>query len=558
MLWRAGVCGALGWDGGVIGFVDGVSVRTSALTTDHAVRLGGRAAARLRTSPWLVTAALGSVVVLIGRLGPDWPAQEFRGGLAHRVGLQAWDGQWYGGHALPGYSVLFPLIASLIGAGLTGLGSAIASAWLAPRLLPDARGRTAYGLVAAVWLLGNLLMGEVPFLLGLPFALGALLCVRHHQPVAAAILAAACSLSSPLTGLFLLLAAAAWWPDVGWRRSAPLAGAGCGLIVASLLGVSGGRFPFAWPGLLGIGIFTLLCWVCAPAALRPVRRFALIYAAAALVLFVVPNPVGGDFTRLGQLAALPLAAYVLVRHRRRVTALLIGLIAALAWQAIPVASAIARGANDPSSSPEYYAGLLSFLATRDPAAGRLEVPFTREHWEAAFVAPHFPLARGWERQLDLQYDQVLYHPLTAGAYRSWLDASAVDFVALPDVPLDYGAKAEAAVLARPPDYLQPVWHDAHWTVWRVIDARPLVTGAALTRLTTSSVELRFAAPGSAEVKVRASRLWHLDDSDACLGPTPDGWLQVRARSAGLVTIDASLTLAGVMGTAARCGTRNGA
>ena len=52
--------------------------------------------------PWLLALAAATLVVLIARLGPDWPAQEFRASLARDARLTAWNDQWYGGHALPG------------------------------------------------------------------------------------------------------------------------------------------------------------------------------------------------------------------------------------------------------------------------------------------------------------------------------------------------------------------------------------------------------------------------------------------------------------------------
>ena len=75
-------------------------------------------------------------VVLFARWGPDWPAQEYRAGLAVHNGLLAWTDQWYGGQALPGYSVLYPVFAGLLGAAGTGLLATTAAAWTADRLVP--------------------------------------------------------------------------------------------------------------------------------------------------------------------------------------------------------------------------------------------------------------------------------------------------------------------------------------------------------------------------------------------------------------------------------------
>ena len=39
---------------------------------------------------------------------------------------------------------------------------------------------------------------------------------------------------------------------------------------------------------------------------------------------------------------------------------------------------------------------------------RIEVPPTANHWESAYLAPKFELARGWLRQLDTTRDDIFY------------------------------------------------------------------------------------------------------------------------------------------------------
>ena len=76
------------------------------------------------------------------------------------------------------------------------------------------------------------------------------------------------------------------------------------------------------------------------------------------------------------------------------------------------------------------------------------MPLTRNHWEAAYVAPHIPLARGWHRQLDREANGLFYgdEPLNAATYLAWLHALAVRWVALPNASLDVSAQHEAAIL----------------------------------------------------------------------------------------------------------------
>src|SRR5262245_66542625 len=79
---------------------------------------------------------------------------------------------------------------------------------------------------------------------------------------------------------------------------------------------------------------------------------------------------------------------------------------------------------------------------------RVEVPLTRNHWEAADLAKVVPLARGWERQLDQKSNPIFYSKtkLTSTAYHGWLRENAVRWVALPNATLDYSAPQETQPL----------------------------------------------------------------------------------------------------------------
>ncbi len=507
----------------------------------------------------VVALVLGVVVVLAARWGPDWPAQEFRAWAASHEGLGVWTNRWYGGQALPSYSVLYPVVANVLGAGLTGLLSSVGAAWACAAFAPAARWRARlFYLSVGFGLTENLLIGQVPFLLGVAFGAVAVRALLRGGPVVViAGFAALAGLSSPLAGVFLLVVAPAGAMAVGRRRAAGLLAALVGPGVSVVVGGSGGSFPFEWLGLLGVVIF---CSVLAVAARtnRPLQCFALCYLLASVAAFVIPDPVGGNMARLGKLIALPLACHLFValRGSRRVAALA-ATVLAFSWAGVPFASSIARGATDPSRNEAYYTGLVGFLKTQNPNAGRVEVPFTREHWESFFVARSFPIARGWERQTDLRYNAVLYAGLTAATYRRWLDDNAVSLVAVPDVPIDYGGQAEEAVIDQAPAYLRPIWHDSNWTVLRVTDPNPLVTGAAtLVQLGTSSIVVHFDRPGTATVRVRESNLWQVRGRYGCVDSTPRGWLTIHTDRPGTVTVDASIA-GGLIGPTQACASAPG-
>ena len=497
---------------------------------------------------WSVGASVlvGTLVVTLARWGPDWPAQEFRSAMARAFGLLAWDDQWYGGHALLGYSVLYPLIAALLGASITGVLAVAVASYAAVRLLPAQLSRAAdigFAAVVAISLGANLLIGQIPFLLATALGLSALVALTRGRRWLTIALSCACGLASPLGGAFLLMLIPAVAASTGWRRALYLGGAAVSLPVAALLGGAEGPFPCPWTSFVGVLAFAAVLLLSTTRDDRVLRRFAFVYVLAAVAAFLVPNPIGGNITRIGKLVALPLVLYLFVLRPRRWRALRLipTFVGAALWFIVPAASAALHGADDPSRKQGYYNGLLGYLATQDPTQGRLEIPFTREHWESTFVAPKYPIARGWERQTDLQYNSVLYGQLTAKSYRDWLDSQAIDLVAMPSVPLDDGGKAEAVLLRSPPSYLQRVWSDPQWTVWRVRDAVPLSSGAGeLTYLGVSQLKTHFDHPGSLTVRVRWSLLWHVTGGSGCVRPTSDNWLQVRSASAGDVTVAAGL------------------
>ena len=50
------------------------------------------------------------------------------------------------------------------------------------------------------------------------------------------------------------------------------------------------------------------------------------------------------------------------------------------------------------------------LAADRDLVGRIEIPLTEHHFEAAYVARAVPLARGWERQLEIAANPLFYEP----------------------------------------------------------------------------------------------------------------------------------------------------
>ena len=140
---------------------------------------------------------------------PDLAAQVYRAGLFEHLGFPIWDEHWYAGHALPGYSLLFPPLASLLGLRVLATLSVLASAALFERLVlgvygPAARWGAVWFAVAAV---GDIWLGRLTFALGVTFAVAAVLALVRGHPRWAASAAFCARPRRPVAGVLLGLAA---------------------------------------------------------------------------------------------------------------------------------------------------------------------------------------------------------------------------------------------------------------------------------------------------------------------------------------------------------------
>jgi hypothetical protein len=491
-----------------------------------------------------IASGLALAAVLFGWRGSDLPAQVFRSELVRDDGFVVWNSQWFGGHPVLTYSVLSPILGALTGPIALGAISGILSAVLFERILRFAYGHTAW--IGAFWFamgtVTNLIVGRVTFALGVMFGLVAVYALQRRHPVATVVAALLCTLASPLAGVFLVVVAAAWVCADRERRPAAIgmfAGALLPLAALAVLFPGPGREPYEYYHLIW-DLCLCLCLVYASRWAPALRWGALFYAAALAAAFVVPSAVGGNMSRLGMYVGGPLLACALLPRRRL---LLVALaIPLLVWQWYPTIDGIAYAHGDPSTKRAYYRPLVDFLSRQTGPIGRVEIPSTFRHWEAAYAAPHVPLARGWERQLDIAYAPIFYgEPLTPETFHDWLTANGVRFVALPDAQLDDSSLGERDLLERGLPYLEPVWHDAHWRVWRVAGFAGLASGGA-ELLSLSSDGFTLDVPpnaGDIVVRVRPTRLWSVP-GPACASATDDDWTVLRGLPAGVVEVSQSL------------------
>jgi hypothetical protein len=512
-----------------------------------------RRAALHPLAPALATAVAAAVYLLWTPATADMAAHTYRAWLFASEGLTVWNAQWYGGHHVLGYSLLFAPLTVWPGPGWVGAAAAVTAvvlfAPLARRAAPD---RPA-AAVGATWLfaagvLANLAIGRMPFTLGIALAVAAWAAAERERRGWQA-LAAACAmasvLASPVAGAFLLLAAVAraaggrpqWW-RAGLLGLPVLAGGGA---LAALFPEGGDdRFVASafWP-MLAIS-------AVAVALLAPRRRMwltaGLLTLAMLAAAFFVPTPFGQNALRLPVLLG---PAALLLAPRAGVPALgraaVIAVLLYLAW--LPAVRAVGEAHGDPSTRAAFWDAPRAFLDRAAQPGERVEVAFTRNHWEVAYLADMVPLARGWERQLDKKANPIFYdgRPLTPARYHRWLRSNAVRWVALPDAPLDFSGRTEAALLRRGAPFLRLAHESPGWRIFEVLGAEPPASGGArITAAGPNGFDVEAAAP--TVVRQRFTPYWRADG--ACVTRAADGWTQVAPTRKGAVRVRARFHLGG--------------
>lgn len=449
----------------------------------------------------------------------DLAAHAYRAWLFEAEGFAVWNLQWYGGHHVPGYSLAFPPLAALLGVreavALAGLASAAA-------LVALVRDRPLAAWLLSAGAMANLAAGRGPFALGVAFAALALLW-RDRIPLAV-LLGLLTAAASPVAALFLCLA--------GVVLRAPALVAPPALLVLGLAAL----FPEGGAERFVATAFWPLLALTLAAAWRLAGRWreaALLYALLLCAAFVIDTPLGQNAARLGVLAG---PAVLALAGRGRVAVVIAAGLLYLA--ALPAVRAVAESHGDPATQASFHAPLLRFLDAAAAPGDRVEIVFTRGHWEAAHVAPRWPLARGWERQLDLKHNGLFYgrEPFD---YEAWLRREGIRWVALPDAPLDFSAREEAALLRRGAPFLRPAFRGGGWRAWELRDAPAPVDGPArVVAVAPQRIELEVARPGRLRLFYRGTRYWQVTQGDARIR---DGErLELDARAPGRVVLQTRL------------------
>jgi len=544
-------------------------------------------AARVAGPPALALAACLACWAA-GWRGTDWAAQIYRSNQVATGGLVLWGPGWYGGTFPLSYSLLFPLAGAYLGlwpvAALSAAGAAFCFDRLVskPARLPQPqlsatsraplprlrRAAVVVGEPLGSWYFALLTfvpvaIGQLPTLAGEALALGSVLALssqtrrRRAWHAGGLVLGLLAALTTPVAGSFLAMALVAW--GIAEPRRRALTGAGVLVLAASaalpLAFESPGWFPFSFAEAAPVVLIAVLLASPLLEAPGPVRATGALYALVTVGLWAVRTPMGDNDARLAAYIGVPLVICYLPRPLARAGNRLAALVLAAAvtaslaaWDWSPALEAFGGASDGASSVASYYVPLareVELLSGGRPV--KVEVPPLAHHWESAYLAPQVPLARGWERQLDIAYAPIFYRPnaLRAGTYRQWLLANGVSYVALANAPLDYAAVKEAALLrSGRAEGLVEVWHDKDWELWKVMSSYGLASPPArVTYLGPDKVVVRFSQPGESTLKLRWSRYWSLPSStarQACLRQAPGGWTELALRRAGSLALSVSL------------------
>ncbi|NGO07061.1 MFS transporter [Streptomyces sp. HC44] len=464
--------------------------------------------------------------------GGDLAAQDAWAEFVGRHPDSAYNLAWYGGMHPVSYSFVSPYLMSVLGVRTTMMIAGTASAGLLTLILMRSRAvrDVKWPALAGVFaLVCNAVSGRVTFGLGMVFALGATAVVfcwpyrwRHKRwakALCAAPLAAIATAASPVAGLFVGLVAVALFLQK--RRPGAYA---LGLAPAAVVGVSAWLFPFSGTQPMMFGsvilpfLYSAFIYFLVPRQWKTVRITAAVYGLSVLLVWLISSQIGSNITRLAMLfagvvllAALPFT----VPRSRRWYALVVASVGFVAWIGFKAVDDTVNAMPAASWARE-LAPLVNQLQVVDAEKGRVEVVPARSHREASALAPYVNLARGWNRQADMERNPLFYDDtLNSANYHEWLKRWAVHYVVLPkDKPDGDGGERERELVQRGQPYLKQIWGDANWQLFSVTDPTPLADPpATVERAGQDELTIKVTQAGRVLIRIPYSPWLGLVDAE---------------------------------------------
>ncbi|MEU3979448.1 MFS transporter [Streptomyces sp. NPDC026672] len=511
----------------------------------------------LLAHPALFAAGLAGVLHVIwffafANSGGDIAAQDAWAEFVGRHPDSAYNLAWYGGMHPVSYSVVSPYLMSVLGVRTTMMIAGTVSAGLLTMVLVRSRSvrYPVWASLAGVYaLICNALSGRVTFGLGTVFALGAVAAVfcwphrwrfkRWAKALVAAPLAALATMASPVAGLFVGLVAVALF----LQRRRPGAWA-LGLAPAAVVAASAWLFPFSGTQPMGFGsavlplLYGLFCVFLVPRDWTTVRLTAGIYSLAVVLVWLVSSQIGSNISRLPMLFAGVVLAAALpftVPRSRKWYALVLVSVGFAGW--IGFKSVDDTVHTTPAASwARELAPLVNQLQQVGAEKGRVEVVPSRSHREASALAPYVNLARGWNRQADMERNALFYDDtLNSANYHEWLRRWAVHYVVVPKgEPDGDGGERERELVQRGMPFLKQVWGDANWQLFRVTDPTPLAEpDAVVDRAEQGELTIEVRSAGRVLIRIPYSPWLSIVDADGKSLKAPQETEESKHRPEGM-------------------------
>ena len=437
----------------------------------------------------------------------DMAAHAFRAWLFDSEGMTVWNAQWYGGHHVLGYSMLFAPLAAWPGPAWVGaLGAVAATALFVP--LARAAAPTPGAAAGATWLfaagvLSNVVIGRMPFTLGIALAVGAWLCAeqagrawRRARRRPRARLRAGEPGGGRVPG--------AGGGGAGGRSGRAELGRAAVLVVPVAVGGAtmatlfpeGGDDRFVatafWP-MLAVAVAGAALLAPAGARCAPARCCT---SAVLVAAFVIPTPFGQNALRLPVLLG-PALLVLAPRAARRAAAIAAWSSRSSTCSGCPPCARSAEAHGDPSTEASFFdrAARVPRGRRRSRASawrwrsrtttGRRRTWPPRSRWRAAGSASS--TRRPTRCSTTAARSRPALPPLAARRRRALGRAPGRAARLL-------GRSAEARLLEQGVPYLRVVHRSPGWRIWEVRDPEPPASdGARITAADPAGFEVEAAA-----------------------------------------------------------------
>ncbi|WP_028808345.1 hypothetical protein [Streptomyces canus] len=492
---------------------------------------------RLLRHPVLSMTALSGVLHIVwfftfANSGGDLAAQDAWAEFVGRHPDSAYNLAWYGGMHPVSYSIVSPYLMSVLGVRTTMMLAGTVSAGLLTLVLIRSRSvkNPLWASLAGVYaFLCNAASGRVTFGLGTVFALGAVAVVfcwphrwrykRWAKAACAAPLAALATMASPVAGLFVGLVAVALF----LQKRRPGAWA-LGLAPTAVVALSAWLFPFAGTQPMKIAsvllplAYGVLVFLLVPREWTTVRITAGVYSLSVVLVWLVSSQIGSNISRLSMLfagVALAAALPFTVPRSRKWYATVIAFAGFTTWIGFKSVDDVVHTTPTASWARE-LAPLVNELQEVGAEKGRVEVVPAASHREASALAPYVNLARGWNRQADMERNPLFYDDtLNSANYHEWLQRWAVHFVVVPkDEPDGDGGERERELVQRGMPYLKQIWGDANWQLFRVTDPAPLASpNTVVDRAAQGEMTMRVKKAGRILIRIPYSPWLSIVDAE---------------------------------------------